>query len=669
MAPLFLAGLLAIAIPVLVHLMHKERKEPVPFPSLMFLRRVPFRSAKRQRIRYWLLFLLRTAALLLIVTAFARPWLSSPRAASVASGGKDIVVLIDRSYSMSANGAWERALREAASVVRSAGTNDRVTVAAFGERAQLLARWEDGRNAALAALSSLEPGHEVTRFAPALRLAGSVLAQSRGPAEVVWITDRQKTGAGTTEPVAFPANTNVRVVDVHRPATRNYAVTHVALASSAFAGRTRVTPAATVFNSTDASANIVVDLRVDGRVRETRNVTVPPHDSAVAAFAPIAGDAAAGEVRIRGSDDLPIDDVAYFSVAATVPHVRIQAPSGDAAFYFENALRAGDSAAFRVSRGGARLSGADLRDLQVLVVLESALPQGDVAADVTDFVEAGGGLIIAGAGARSSSDLLPVRDADQVERRARAGSIAGHDLSHPVFAAFRADGTAPFTGTRIQRYVKSQPVEAAVVIARFDDGAPALVEQRMGRGRILFWASAFSRSAGDFVLQPAFVPFVQQLVRYAADPARVTRTYTVGNVLAVDNFVPTGADANIVTPARELKRLPKTNAPRTLRIDQASEYHIRASGTDAGAEVIVANVDARESSLAAVPASYFSDLVERRAPASSGPSANTASLGPREDASRQRIWWYLLAAAFAILAIETLLGNRTSIVRQSPGST
>src|SRR5688572_17878561 len=152
MAPLFLAGLLAIAIPILVHLMHKERKEPVPFPSLMFLRRVPFRSARRQRIRYWLLFLLRTAALLLIVTAFARPWLSSPRAASVASGGKDIVVLIDRSYSMSATGVWERALREAESVVRSAGTNDRVTVAAFGERAQLVARWEDGRNGALAAL-------------------------------------------------------------------------------------------------------------------------------------------------------------------------------------------------------------------------------------------------------------------------------------------------------------------------------------------------------------------------------------------------------------------------------------------------------------------------------------------------------------------------------------
>ena len=80
------AGLLAVAIPIVVHLVHRERKEPLAFPSLMFLRRVPFRSARRQRIRYWLLFLLRTAALLLIATAFARPWIDRPQGSAARSG-------------------------------------------------------------------------------------------------------------------------------------------------------------------------------------------------------------------------------------------------------------------------------------------------------------------------------------------------------------------------------------------------------------------------------------------------------------------------------------------------------------------------------------------------------------------------------------------------------
>ena len=41
LAPLFLAGLAALAIPVLIHLIQRERKNVVKFPSLMFVRRIP----------------------------------------------------------------------------------------------------------------------------------------------------------------------------------------------------------------------------------------------------------------------------------------------------------------------------------------------------------------------------------------------------------------------------------------------------------------------------------------------------------------------------------------------------------------------------------------------------------------------------------------------------
>ena len=75
LVPAFLAGLAAIAIPVFVHLRHRERKEPVRFPSLMFLRRIPFREVRRQQIHQWPLFLLRVLAVALLVFAFARPFL------------------------------------------------------------------------------------------------------------------------------------------------------------------------------------------------------------------------------------------------------------------------------------------------------------------------------------------------------------------------------------------------------------------------------------------------------------------------------------------------------------------------------------------------------------------------------------------------------------------
>ncbi len=75
LTPLFLVGLAGLAIPVLLHLIQKERKNVVQFPSLMFLRRIPYQSVRRRRIRHWLLLCMRLAALALIVLAFARPFL------------------------------------------------------------------------------------------------------------------------------------------------------------------------------------------------------------------------------------------------------------------------------------------------------------------------------------------------------------------------------------------------------------------------------------------------------------------------------------------------------------------------------------------------------------------------------------------------------------------
>src|SRR6202165_1607324 len=97
LTPLFLLGLGAIAIPVLIHLIQRERKRVVEFPSLMFVRRIPYQSVRRRRIRHWLLLLLRAAAVALLVAAFARPFLKqSAAAAAITGGARDIVILLDQ---------------------------------------------------------------------------------------------------------------------------------------------------------------------------------------------------------------------------------------------------------------------------------------------------------------------------------------------------------------------------------------------------------------------------------------------------------------------------------------------------------------------------------------------------------------------------------------------
>src|SRR4028119_2238518 len=97
LAPLFLVGLAGLAIPVLSHLIQRERRNVVPLPSLMFIRRIPYQSVQRRRIRHWLLLALRLAALALLVLAFGRPFFRQADAAVAAgAGAREVVVLLDR---------------------------------------------------------------------------------------------------------------------------------------------------------------------------------------------------------------------------------------------------------------------------------------------------------------------------------------------------------------------------------------------------------------------------------------------------------------------------------------------------------------------------------------------------------------------------------------------
>src|SRR5215212_6163911 len=82
LAPWFLAGLALLAVPIAVHLSNRERKQPVAFPSLMFLRQVPHRSVRRRRLRHLALFALRCLAVVLLVAAFARPFVAAARVAA-----------------------------------------------------------------------------------------------------------------------------------------------------------------------------------------------------------------------------------------------------------------------------------------------------------------------------------------------------------------------------------------------------------------------------------------------------------------------------------------------------------------------------------------------------------------------------------------------------------
>src|SRR5437868_10188852 len=104
--PIFLAGSIAAAVPILLHFFRREQAPEVPFSAVRLLERTPIEQSHQRRLRDLLLLAARIAALLLLALAFARPFMPS-RAAAVP---RLHIVAIDRSFSMGAPARFREAI-------------------------------------------------------------------------------------------------------------------------------------------------------------------------------------------------------------------------------------------------------------------------------------------------------------------------------------------------------------------------------------------------------------------------------------------------------------------------------------------------------------------------------------------------------------------------------
>src|SRR5262249_31314223 len=140
--PWFLAGVAAVGLPVWLHLLKKHKTTPLPFSSLMFFQQHTQSSIKHRRLRYLLLFALRTLLLILIVLAFAHPYIEQ-RILPTERSNEVTVLAIDNSLSMQAGGRLADAKRQAKSVVGGLRPGQRAQVLAFGDRVQVMSEVTD----------------------------------------------------------------------------------------------------------------------------------------------------------------------------------------------------------------------------------------------------------------------------------------------------------------------------------------------------------------------------------------------------------------------------------------------------------------------------------------------------------------------------------------------
>ena len=159
-----------------------------------------------------------------------------------------------------------------------------------------------------------------------------------------------------------------------------------------------------------------------------------------------------------------------------------------------------------------------------------------VIARLAAFAERGGGVLVI-AGSRAAwpqGAVMPGTLADAVDRSRATGRLGGVEYGHAIFAPFRAPRSGDFSSVRVYGYRRLTPAADARVLARFDDGQPALVERTIGSGRMLVWTSGFDLAWNDLALKPVFLPFVHQTVRTLAAFRERPTAITVGQVAALD---------------------------------------------------------------------------------------------------------------------------------------
>src|SRR6185503_5186963 len=96
---------------------------------------------------------------------------------------------------------------------------------------------------------------------------------------------------------------------------------------------------------------------------------------------------------------------------------------------------------------------------------------------------------------------------------------------------FRAPRSGDFSSARFYRYRSLAPIDPARPLARFDDGAVALAERRLGAGRVVVWASTLDTFWNDLAIKPVFLPFVHGLVKYLGQHVDPPSWMTVGQVV------------------------------------------------------------------------------------------------------------------------------------------
>ena len=675
LAPLFLIGGLAIAGPLLFHLIRRSVRETTPFSSLMFLRPTPPRVTRRSRLENLWLLLLRCLLLLFLALGFARPFFVKAVAPETNDAApKRIVILLDASASMRRPGLWEAAQAKAKAAVTKLDPADECALFVFDREMRPLVTFDEWKRTApgerhamsVARLDTVTPTWSSTTLDAALVHAAELIEESNETAgaahEIVLITDlAEGSRIDGLQGYDWPPGLQV-TIDAVRAQNRDNAspqwLTDVAESDAAQAElRLRVT------NAPDSSRE---QFKVQWGATNappggSLDVQVPPGQTRTLRPA-LDLDEAPLTIVLTG-DHADFDNTLHLlrPRSADVPVLFIGSDKEEDAqgllYYLERGLHKTALRNIQIIRHRefAAVPATQLQQAQ-LVILGNG-PGRDALASARQFALNGKMILLPLTGADHGDlfrTLFPGEDLASTEAPVKDYALLSDiDFQHPLFAAFADPRFSDFTKIHFwkHRRLGGAALTRGRVVARFDDRDPAIVQLPLGKGSVVVLATSWRPVDSQLALSSKFVPMLHALLDESSDLPAQKAQYYVGEEVAMP--VANGAGVTVRKPNGDVLNVPANE--RFSALDQPGVYTI-----EPGALKFVANVPPEESRTAPLPLdrliSLGLPLVGHTASARVPRVEGKVQLEIANLEARQKLWRWLIVAAIAVGLLETVIG-------------
>ena len=683
--PLYLAGLAALSLPLIFHLVRRTPRGRQEFSSLMFLSPTPPKLTRRSRLDQILLLLLRLAALALLAFAFARPYLRE--AASLAMGdlpGRKVAILIDTSASMRRGDLWQQAVKLAEKELSDLNPQDDVALIAFHQRRETVldfhrpgaARAADKPKLAITRLKSLRPSWGATDLGKALvETAGELSAtadvdQSAGEPQIIVISDYHK-GARIEALDGYEWPKNVRVIARAVATTRKTnAYAHLLPGDEDDDDprpRVRVVNAADSTSDqffirwlgdvTKAKGNAQGEAAVYVSAGQSRVVRLPRPEEALTA----------DKLVLRG-DEHDFDNT-HFVVPPRKQELGLFYVGGDAAddpqglqYYLRLAVAGDPLRDVKVTAASGEKIETQLTASPQLVVVAQAVSAAD-AERLAAYAERGGTVLLVARDGESAGAIgrlfTDVENAGAEDASADDDLLLGEiDFTHPLFVPFASPRYSDFTKIH---FWKAQPLSLKApatsrVVARFDNRSPAILERPIGKGRVIAVACGWGPDDSQLALSSKFVPLIGSLLDMAAGGTPLAASITVHQPLPIPK---TSAASLVVTSPGGQETKVDVSAGTFDATNEPGIYHLAAADVDAQFAVNVSPAESDTSPL------DLEQLEQRGVKLKAGETRQERIDKLRQERdteleSRQKFWRWLIAGTLILVVAETWWAGRAA---------